>query len=61
MQITLDTQEQKTIVLALTDVIDRLSVTLAQTRNDELTHARLTKERAYLIALRNRIHGGINE
>jgi len=56
MQITLDDQETKALIMALTGVIDDLSVTLAQTRGDELKYARLAKERAYLIALRLRIY-----
>lgn len=56
MKITLDDQETKVITMALTDSIDRLSVALVETRSDELKYARLTKERAYLIALRLRIY-----
>jgi len=55
MQITLDDQETKALTMALTDSIDRLSVALVETRGEELKYARLTKERAYLIALRLRI------
>jgi len=61
MQITLDDEETKALIMALTGVIDDLSVTLAQTRGDELKYARLAKERAYLIALRLRIHNSGKE
>ena len=61
MQITLDDEETKALTLALTSEIDLLSVTLAQTRGDELKYARLAKERAYLIALRIRIYNSGKE
>ena len=61
MQITLDDQETKALTMALTDSIDRLSVALVETRSEELKYARLTKERAYLIALRLRIYNSGKE
>ena len=54
MQIELDNVERAAIVGALTDQIDRLSVALV-TVADKRREA-LSKERAYLVALRNRIH-----
>lgn len=56
MQLTLDAEEIRALTMALTDVVDRLSVALVEIRSDELKYARLTKERAYWIALRLRIY-----
>ena len=58
MQLTLDNVEQKVIVEALTDQIDGINVSLANSsiRDDEVRYARLTKTRAYLIALTMLVH-----
>ncbi len=58
MQLTLDNVEQKTILAALTEQIDDIGVSLANSsvRDDEVRYARLTRTRAYLVALRMRVH-----
>jgi hypothetical protein len=54
MQIELDNVERAAIVGALTEAIDRLCVALVTVR--EGRREALSTERAYLVALRMRIH-----